>query len=127
MIEYSPDYRSSPQNSTTSSAGVVWGFVRLAQLKNKAILADMVNFGLSSIKVRHAKGINVLYANGSAKWVSLDQFINLNDNSANAWRKIPAALGNGAENSTAASHNDAMLNESLTPAYGVWADLDRAP
>lgn len=122
-IDYDPDYRSSSPSGSTA----VYGFVRLAQLKNKAILSDMVNFGPSSVRVRHVKGVNVLYANGSAKWVALDQFINLKDNSANAWRKIPAAVGNGFESSTSSTHNSQMLDESQTPATGVWADFDRAP
>jgi len=127
QMDYSPDYRSSPAGTTPGGASAIYGFVRMSQLKSKAILADLVNFGPSSVRVRHVKGVNVLYANGSAKWVPLDQFINLKDTSAAAWNKIPAAIGNGAETSTSATHNAQMLDESANPATGVWIDFDRAP
>ena len=80
----------------------------------------MVNYGPQSVRVRHVRGVNVLYANGSAKWVALDQFINNTDTSADAWRKIPPAIGNGAETSTSSTHNNAMLNELSKPKTGVW-------
>jgi hypothetical protein len=36
-------------------------------------------------------------------------------------------VGNGAETSTSSTHNSQMLDESVKPATGVWADFDRAP
>src|SRR2546427_87340 len=41
---------------------------KLKPLNNLAILAD-TNYDLTKILQRHKKGINVLYGNGSAKWV----------------------------------------------------------
>ncbi len=42
----------------------------LARLKNKAILSD-VNSDIGRPLLMHKKGVNVLYANGGAKWVPL--------------------------------------------------------
>ncbi len=47
---------------------------RLSKLKNRAILADVVS-SISRIKPAHQKGINVLYANGSARWVQQETFL----------------------------------------------------
>jgi hypothetical protein len=41
---------------------------RMSKLKNKAILADIHSFK-ERLDRAHKKGINVLYANGAAKWV----------------------------------------------------------
>jgi len=45
---------------------------KLSKLKSKAILADVVS--ATRVKLAHAQGINVLYANGSARWVRNDVF-----------------------------------------------------
>ena len=42
-------------------------FQRLTKLKNKAIISDIAS-SPERIKEDHVKGINVLYANGGAKW-----------------------------------------------------------
>ena len=42
---------------------------RLAEFKNKAIFADLANC-LLRIDTRHKQGLNVLYGNGGARWVS---------------------------------------------------------
>jgi prepilin-type N-terminal cleavage/methylation domain-containing protein len=117
QITYSPDYRSS-------GATAVFGFLRLAQLKNKAILSDLVNYGPQSVRVRHKKGINVLYANGSAKWVELKAFERREDTSQYAWHKIPSGIGEDI-NSTRSEYNNAMLDEVNNPPRGVWIDLDK--
>jgi hypothetical protein len=44
---------------------------KLGKLKNRAIVSD-VNSGSDRLDVAHKKGINVLYANGGAKWVNRD-------------------------------------------------------
>jgi prepilin-type N-terminal cleavage/methylation domain-containing protein len=41
---------------------------RLSKLKNRAIVSD-INSATDRLLVAHKKGINVLYANGSARWV----------------------------------------------------------
>jgi prepilin-type N-terminal cleavage/methylation domain-containing protein len=40
---------------------------KLARLKDKAIVADVMS-SITRVKPAHQKGINVLYANGAAKW-----------------------------------------------------------
>ena len=102
-IKKCPDYRSG-----------VKGFLRMSQLKNKAILADIINYPESVVR-RHKKGINVLYANGSGIWVAREEFDDWK-NKTKPWSKV---TGHSATN------NDAILNEETLPAKGVWIDLDR--
>jgi prepilin-type N-terminal cleavage/methylation domain-containing protein len=45
---------------------------KLSKLKSRAIVADVVS--ATRVKLAHAQGINVLYANGAAKWVRNDVF-----------------------------------------------------
>jgi prepilin-type N-terminal cleavage/methylation domain-containing protein len=45
---------------------------RLSRLGNKAIVSDIIS-APSRTLVGHRKGVNVLYGNGGAKWVSIDQ------------------------------------------------------
>jgi prepilin-type N-terminal cleavage/methylation domain-containing protein len=47
---------------------------RLASMKDKAIFSD-IQTNFSRLEQRHVKGMNVLYANGSAKWVDRSEFI----------------------------------------------------
>jgi prepilin-type N-terminal cleavage/methylation domain-containing protein len=103
FINVAPDYRSG-----------VSGFIRLAQMKNKAILADLINMP-SSVTQRHRKGINVLYANGSGAWVAREEFDD-QKNKTKPWSKVDSHY---------ASWNNQILNESTKPATGVWLDLDR--
>jgi hypothetical protein len=49
------------------------GWPRLSKYKNLAILADHVT-SPKGVRTRHRKGVNVLYGNGSAKWVDLSVF-----------------------------------------------------
>ena len=43
-------------------------FPRLSRLKNQAIIADIIS-SATRLTIGHVKGMNVLYANGAAKWV----------------------------------------------------------
>lgn len=43
---------------------------KLSQLKNQAIVSD-INSSATRIPIAHQKGLNVLYANGGAKWVDI--------------------------------------------------------
>src|SRR5688572_19673878 len=58
------------RNSSPLERGAMF---RLAKLRNRAIVADIVS-SISRIEPAHKKGINVLYANGSAQWVHVDVF-----------------------------------------------------
>jgi hypothetical protein len=101
-----PDYQS----------GVI-GMPRQAKLKNKAILADTV-LGPGSIKMRHKKGINVLYANGSGQWVDLKAIENSPMPTGSSWKSIPGTTVNFA-------YSPLMLDESVNPPTGVWVGMDR--
>jgi hypothetical protein len=91
------------------------GFPKLmnkkSQLKNKALLADIL-LSKGEVLRRHKKGINVLYCNWSGQWVPLEDF------NKSPWNLIP----NGDVNT---SYNDVMLNETGTIPRGIWADLDK--
>jgi prepilin-type N-terminal cleavage/methylation domain-containing protein/prepilin-type processing-associated H-X9-DG protein len=118
FIDPTPSYRSG-----------VKGFLRLSALKSKAIMADTFNYGPQSVAVRHKKGVNVLYADGSAHWVLLGTFYDCDPTIAvaNRWRSIPSGIGVDVS-STAAQYNDAMLNEDITGGRiqtGVWRAFDR--
>jgi prepilin-type N-terminal cleavage/methylation domain-containing protein len=119
-IEPCRDYRSTP----VSGSPALYGFLKNSQLRNKAILADTVNYGPQSVKVRHVRGINVLYASGMAQWVELKAFERKDDPDPNAWHKIPPGIGVDF-NSTATKYNGALLDEGANPPKGVWVDLDR--
>ncbi len=108
---------------------------RQAQLKNKALVADLL-IDVTYVQARHKKGINVLYANGQAKWVDIDQFYHPKD-ATNVWQQIREG---GAIDPYAATApvNAAYLDDGTWQPYtvpgkkheptgGVWYDLDRAP
>jgi prepilin-type N-terminal cleavage/methylation domain-containing protein len=123
QIEYSPYYRSTP----ASGAPIMKGFLRRSQLKNLAILSDLTNYGPQSIKVRHKRGVNVLYNSGSALFVETKAFQDA-DNTLPAnrrWISIPAGIGADIA-STSTNYNDAMLNETLNPPTGIWLGFDKA-
>jgi prepilin-type N-terminal cleavage/methylation domain-containing protein len=84
---------------------------RKSQLKNKALLADII---ISKYEVlhRHKKGINVLYGNWSGQWVPFE------DINKSPWNLIPSGDVN-------TSYNDTMLNETGLIPKGIWADLDK--
>ena len=62
-----PFYPLKPINGKTDGKTKAAMF-RLGRLKDRAILADVVS-SVTRIKPAHQKGINVLYANGAARWV----------------------------------------------------------
>ena len=65
-------------------------FPKFSRLKNRAILADLIAYP-NAIKRRHQKGINVLYANGSAQWVELGVFDDADHLAPRyKWKLIPA-------------------------------------
>ena len=102
-----PDYQSN-----------AIGMPRQAKLKNKAILADTV-LGPGSVKMRHKKGINVLYANGSGQWVDLKVLENAPMPAPDqTWTKIPGTDVNY-------TYSPRMLDESVNPPTGVWVAMDK--
>lgn len=64
--------RKSPPSPNTTNAPVA-SMHKLSKLKNHAIVSDvMVSY--TRVDVNHNKGVNVLYANGSARWVGRHVF-----------------------------------------------------
>jgi prepilin-type processing-associated H-X9-DG protein len=84
---------------------------RRAAMKNLAIAADLV-IGPTYVENRHRNGVNVLYGDGSAHWVNISDFRNAE------WDKIK-------HDDFGPEHDDALLNETVQPSTGVWAELDR--
>jgi prepilin-type N-terminal cleavage/methylation domain-containing protein len=86
-------------------------WVRKAQLGNRALIADLI-YSRNRVISRHKTGINVLYGNWSGQWVALKEF------DKSPWKDIPSEIFSDG-------YNGAMLDESVSPATGIWADLDR--
>jgi hypothetical protein len=105
-----PDYASD-----------VRGMPRQAKMKNKAILSDIVATPLY-VKNRHKRGLNVLYANGSAQWVDLKAL-----ESAPMPNPLPAsgAWKDWKDSDVASNRSAQMLDESVNPPTGVWIAMDR--
>jgi prepilin-type N-terminal cleavage/methylation domain-containing protein len=59
-------------------------FPKLSKFKNQAILSDVIS---STVRVleRHKRGLNVLYANGAAKWIDLNTSLSSNNNDKLKW------------------------------------------
>jgi prepilin-type N-terminal cleavage/methylation domain-containing protein len=101
------------------------GLPKLAQYKNQAILADVMVTPMH-LKTRHKKGLNVMYGNGSAKWVPADAFL---------YKGAPInAIANVFPTDLAAfatANNPYYLNEFdsagkvLPQPTGLWPDWDR--
>ena len=86
---------------------------RLSRLKGVAIMADMPA-GPAFVERRHQKGLNALYADGSCKWTD-------KTNLPPAWQLIT----DSADYNFNAGNNNLMLNDTVKPPTGVWAELDR--
>ena len=63
-----PFYPLKPTNGSTNANSPKAEMFKLAKLKGKAIVSD-VSSSPTRVKPAHVKGINVLYANGSVRWV----------------------------------------------------------
>jgi prepilin-type processing-associated H-X9-DG protein len=81
------------------------------------------------VKLAHKKGINVLYADASVRWIDTQKLIarrglGLADAPALAWLGIPkpSSPETGLDN-VAPAYDDAMLNDAGT--MGIWVWLDR--
>ena len=71
--EFEWDRTNGAPMTTPSATGQPRGMARLRRFKNRAIDADMFA-SPERVNTGHRKGINVLYANGSAKWVDRKSF-----------------------------------------------------
>jgi len=71
--EFEWDRNNGAPMTTPSSTGQPRGMARLRKFKNRAIDADMFA-SPERVNTCHRKGVNVLYANGSAHWVDIKVF-----------------------------------------------------
>jgi hypothetical protein len=60
-------------NGRVSSTQEKAQMFKLSKLKNRAIVSDIMS-SITRVEPAHKKGLNVLYANGAAKWVQRDVF-----------------------------------------------------
>jgi prepilin-type N-terminal cleavage/methylation domain-containing protein len=68
-----PFYPLKPVNGKTDAASKRAEMFKLSKLKSKAIVSDVCS-SPTRVKPAHVKGINVLYANGGARWVDQGLF-----------------------------------------------------
>jgi prepilin-type N-terminal cleavage/methylation domain-containing protein len=118
QIWVKPEMANAPVNQTT--------LPRLAQFKDKAILAD-ANMCPLHLKSRHNKGVNVLYGTGNAKWVPKEVFMK----PGNTYKDITVGPSDNAiyvstNNHTQLWEIDTAGNPRPIPS-GLWIDYDRAP
>ncbi len=103
-----------------SSGNWVIHVARLSKLKNKAILADLLCFP-ASVTYRHKTGVNVLYANGSAKWIDRRVLEKNANGSDNGWKFLAYDAFSSGYNSYFLTINQAKREET----GGMWWRFDR--
>lgn len=107
----------SPDPSTSHTGTVA--LPKLSKLRNKAIVADLV-IDRAYVVRRHKTGVNVLYADGSARWVMLTEFDKA------PWKTIP----DNTIVTLSSNWNPQFLDETVTAIHpsptGLWVDLDNA-
>jgi prepilin-type N-terminal cleavage/methylation domain-containing protein len=98
---------------------------KLSSVKNKALLSDIIARP-EFVTTRHAKGVNVLYGHGGAKWVPLEVFRNTIDDdgqlptAGKAWHQIQVGEG------FTPNYNDLFLNDKDPQnPRGIWVEFDR--
>ncbi len=98
--------------------------------KNKAILAD-ANVNPKHLDTRHKKGVNVMYANGGAKWVPKEQFIyqtpagQLCDYAKNTYLGSETSAFNSVFNPGQLNDYFLQAQTPLANPTGLWADYDK--
>jgi prepilin-type N-terminal cleavage/methylation domain-containing protein len=99
-----------------------------ASLKNKAVLAD-ANMNLNHLNSRHKKGVNVMYANGGAKWVPKEAFAYLGPPAAKYLdnKLISTEAGSFSPNFNAGILDDVVAQTGAPKANpsGLWIDYDK--
>ncbi len=112
-----------PPGSVNSGAKTM---AKLSKLKNKAILADpVIPYFISwtpgaKVTLNHRNGANVLYADGSAHFVSESAFKANRDAFINAGQNYSII-----EVIQAGASAGCITDLNSQPNYGVWGDLDR--
>jgi prepilin-type N-terminal cleavage/methylation domain-containing protein len=106
------------------------GMLKFSQLKNKAILAD-ANVTPLHLNSRHVKGVNVMYANGGAKWVPKEAFMQPNPlASGTQFYQItwPPSDNSAYSSSYSGAHmDDVVMQTGAAKANptGLWIDYDK--
>jgi prepilin-type N-terminal cleavage/methylation domain-containing protein len=108
--------------------GVKATMPKWAALKNKAILADAC-INANHLNARHKKGVNVMYANGGAKWVPKEAFTYLGPPAAK-WldnKEISSAPGAFSSNYNVGVLDDyvAQTGAPKQNPSGLWIDYDK--
>lgn len=85
-------------------------FPRLGDHSTKAIYADLAILSTAELNSRHRQGLNVLYGDGSARWVNVAAF---------------AADLNLCGGTFGPGNNLWILDESTNPPSGMWGKFDR--
>lgn len=86
---------------------------KLRDYSHKAIVSELITPDISGIERRHRNGVNVLYGDGSARFISLTFFDKVPSNTQNIRTSPPAAISNSSP---------ATANTILT---AIWAQFDR--
>jgi prepilin-type N-terminal cleavage/methylation domain-containing protein len=95
---------------------VTFAMPKLSKLKSKAIISDLI-ISRFDVAKNHKTGVNVLFANGGARFVANKEF------ETTAWRAIPDRDFN-------TGYNDRFLREpdftgTAGPPQGIWINFDR--
>jgi prepilin-type N-terminal cleavage/methylation domain-containing protein len=113
---------ASGENKTwADNQDMAQGLIRwpkISNLVNAAILADITP-DAAGLLARHVNGVNALYGSGAASWVPSSAF-------------LKDIVGPGCPSSSLTDPNtnfdpqwnNNMLNDSVNPSTGLWADLD---
>jgi prepilin-type N-terminal cleavage/methylation domain-containing protein len=124
--EYAP---STPNASNTTGSFDPTNVVRLRELKNKAVLADNVA-APKYVTTAHVKGINVLYANGSARWIPVSVLYPKGTNGAAGIALCPNPLNGGFSFNAAGNQGEDEIWGLYPNSDGAqatdpgWPDLD---
>ena len=95
---------------------------KLTKLRNLAIVSD-ISAASTDIIQRHRDGVNVLYADGSAKWVPLPVFAGVTGHNPGVAASI--RFDSPLLKTFDSNYNTILLDESVSPFGGIWGVWDR--
>jgi prepilin-type N-terminal cleavage/methylation domain-containing protein len=108
---------------TTNPAPNLWP--KLAKMKNKAIMADVVSFS-GQVQQQHKTGVNVLYGHGAAVWVPIQVFESDLKKQTEDYTAATASNNDAQLKSVASIGSSTALDETAggIPQAGIWNSLD---